>query len=1151
MPVDSYDKLYLPGDTLELTDRSTANPKGNPTKVGNPTLNKSRWVNNSGSVYQTDGAIISNTGVVQGWPATIYGNPVISNSSYAFGNSSGYFDGVGDSLKFDSSIFAFGTADFTIDFWINCTATTSTCSWPYVMSSTVYTSSGFGIYIFGAGTGWGGTSRLCFGGLTSSVTSTSLFRGTGWKHVAVVRNGINLYMFVNGALESTYTSASPDNFTSTTAAIMAPYDSSTSANEKCYLQELRVSKGIVRWTDTFTPPTSKYTTDAYTKLLLHFEGENNSTIFLDSSMGEPTLPFSSYGYFNGSSYLTIPDSPDWYFATNPFTVDFRVNFSSLPAQDSNTCLLSIYTSASNRFSMDISCSNDYHSLTRFNNTTMTHVVSSILNGGANGVSDGSSSSYWQTNINTNQWVSIDLGSPKNIWKVILVGGSDAVNRVAKNFRIESSSDNSNWSTTYSGITTQSYSVQEFIFPSISESYRYWRLFIINNWGDSLIQMNRFELYQSTLIDYGNTYKLNFNPNDGLVMSTTWSGIQTNTWYHVALVRSGLTDTRVYINGSQIGDVFTTNYTVADASSLLVIGASITYTLKFNGYLDEFRISKGIARWTDNFTPPTTKYTTDYYTKLLLHFDNINNSTIIADDSKSMYVGNYTSAVYLNGSNYLYMNNANDYNLGSSDFTIELWYCPLYLPPANQWRGLVVKRNTWSSRHCYSLEHDAGNTIGFYWSYDGVNIIGTGGSLPIASNLILGQWCHISVSRKGNSCYSSINGVVTMYPNVFSGSIYYSNDQLNIGKLGVGDSSSIMTGYLTDIHISKGIARYTKDFIPPTTYRPIDQYSKLALRFNDYNGSTYFYDWYESGYLPGYGSTYFFSGSSCNCYWGDSADWYLGTGDFTIEFLFRRNAHDPTLSQKILQQWGGTSNAWIFYFTINSICLSVWPGPYTWQVMWPNYNDDWHHIAFVRDAINSVKAYIDGTQIGITASGIYTILDNGSSLYLGGVNSEAEAYNGWLTDFKISKGIARYTSNFTSPLASGIPYVTSSNFSIKKPLCVYSGEIKDLAIGDYVTANIENQFTCSPYVDIDFSSYDVQSVTLTCNTLINLSNISNGKRCRLIITQDDVGRRTISFTNFIKWPMGIKPKLSTIAGATDIYIFIKSKDILYGDCLKNF
>jgi hypothetical protein len=42
---------------------------------------------------------------------------------------------------------------------------------------------------------------------------------------------------------------------------------------------------------------------------------------------------------------------------------------------------------------------------------------------------------------------------------------------------------------------------------------------------------------------------------------------------------------------------------------------------FNGYIDELRISKGIARWTANFTPPAAPYTeADSYTKLMFHFD---------------------------------------------------------------------------------------------------------------------------------------------------------------------------------------------------------------------------------------------------------------------------------------------------------------------------------------------------------------------------------------------------------------------------------------------------------------------------------------------------------------------------------------------------
>jgi hypothetical protein len=44
---------------------------------------------------------------------------------------------------------------------------------------------------------------------------------------------------------------------------------------------------------------------------------------------------------------------------------------------------------------------------------------------------------------------------------------------------------------------------------------------------------------------------------------------------------------------------------------MVIGGELASSpasrVDFNGWLDEFRISKGIARWTSNFTPPTAPY----------------------------------------------------------------------------------------------------------------------------------------------------------------------------------------------------------------------------------------------------------------------------------------------------------------------------------------------------------------------------------------------------------------------------------------------------------------------------------------------------------------------------------------------------------------
>jgi hypothetical protein len=101
------------------------------------------------------------------------------------------------------------------------------------------------------------------------------------------------------------------------------------------------------------------------------------------------------------------------------------------------------------------------------------------------------------------------------------------------------------------------------------------------------------------------------------------------WYHIAVSRSG-TNTKMFVNGSQVGSTWTdaTNY----IQSRLTIGASYTGATQFlNGYLDDIKISKGVARYTSNFTAPTTALTGDLSTVLLLHFNGANNSTTILDD----------------------------------------------------------------------------------------------------------------------------------------------------------------------------------------------------------------------------------------------------------------------------------------------------------------------------------------------------------------------------------------------------------------------------------------------------------------------------------------------------------------------------------------
>ncbi len=80
---------------------------------------------------------------------------------------------------------------------------------------------------------------------------------------------------------------------------------------------------------------------------------------------------------------------------------------------------------------------------------------------------------------------------------------------------------------------------------------------------------------------------------------------TNTWYHVAYVRSSGTS-KLYIDGTEIISVAdTTNYT----DQYFVVGGWYSTGFLLNGYIDDLRITKGVARYTANFTPPAAAFPT--------------------------------------------------------------------------------------------------------------------------------------------------------------------------------------------------------------------------------------------------------------------------------------------------------------------------------------------------------------------------------------------------------------------------------------------------------------------------------------------------------------------------------------------------------------
>lgn len=120
----------------------------------------------------------------------------------------------------------------------------------------------------------------------------------------------------------------------------------------------------------------------------------------------------------------------------------------------------------------------------------------------------------------------------------------------------------------------------------------------NRWGAGM-QPNF--MYASYIVD-ASTAKANYNkawaPTDGV-------------WYHIAVVRNG-DDCLWFLDGVEQNPTVTTaypaGYSNADLATVFTIGGG-GGDGQLNGFIDEFRFSKGTARWTGNFTPGTAPYVT--------------------------------------------------------------------------------------------------------------------------------------------------------------------------------------------------------------------------------------------------------------------------------------------------------------------------------------------------------------------------------------------------------------------------------------------------------------------------------------------------------------------------------------------------------------
>jgi hypothetical protein len=402
--------------------------------------------------------------------------------------------------------------------------------------------------------------------------------------------------------------------------------------------------------------------------------------------------------------------------------------------------------------------------------------------------------------------------------------------------------------------------------------------------------------------------------------------------------------------------------------------------------------------------------------------NVNSSakTVASFEGSQAYVSNtnfYRSALDLgaaNARNSTSISSSNDYFFGLSPWTVEVW--------------AYRTSNTSNSNYMplWEITGDSGLGVGwlaflgaeagvnrFFYGYGSTHTSVTWGLSPI------NQWVHNAFVFDGQYLMVFEDGFCknrTAYSSLSGPPAYFGRPaQMNLGTQNYsGDGNNRnFAGYVQDFRVYKGVAKYTASAVGDHSYTPASTNPDILPDTpSGITGKT------NLAKITDGAVAFDGTGSSSDTNYlsiPSSSDFAFGAGDFTIEYFLYLNSTPSVVSVPFDMRPLNTNGAYPQMSVDSTLTLKYYVNT-DYRITGTTGGislNKWVHIALSRSG-TSTKMFVDGIQTGNTYSDSINYLQSGVTISSNQYSTSEWGIPGFISNFRVIKGTALYTSNFIPP-----------------------------------------------------------------------------------------------------------------------------------------